>query len=181
MLPDATHQLYCSPTSVSTVLHLHTCHGNVSHCLPTPVGLNCVLQKFIRCLFRESAQPSWVLVDSTMLLRHRGMTYHLCQIGVTEHLLMLDWSWKLFCFCDWFGTLLLRAPSRQTSVIWRVWNVCLLLLLLLLIIPWTSLACMYIVCCQFWKTSWRDKRANWPRWPLTSSPWKRSFSRCCGR
>ena len=48
--------------------------------LPTPVGLNCVLQKFISCLFRESTQPSWVLVDSTMLLRHRGTTYHLCSV-----------------------------------------------------------------------------------------------------
>ena len=54
------------PTSVSMVLHLHTCRSTVSHCLPTPVGLNCVLQKFVSCLFRESAQPSWVLVDSTM-------------------------------------------------------------------------------------------------------------------
>jgi len=64
-----------------------------------------------------------------VLLRHRGMTYHLCSVTPIWHLLILDWSWKLLCFSDWFGTLL-RAPSRQTSVIWRVRNVCLLLLLL---------------------------------------------------
>ena len=88
----------------------------------------------VQCaITRESAQPSWVLVDSTMLLRHRGMTHHLCSVTPIWHLLILDWSWKLFCFSDWFGTLL-RVPSRQTSVSWHVWNVCLLLLLLLLLL-----------------------------------------------
>ena len=83
---ESSSSCVCSPTSVSTVLHLHTCRGTVSHCLPTPVGLNCILQKFISCLFRESAQTWWVLVDSTMLLRHRRMTYHLCSVT-------LIWYW----------------------------------------------------------------------------------------
>ena len=79
-LPTTNHlqSCVCSPTSVSTVLHLHTCRGTVSHCLPTPVGLNCVLQKFISTTvmgsrrFYCAAPASWN--DLPPLLRDPNLT-----------------------------------------------------------------------------------------------------------
>ena len=90
-------------------------------CSLSLVALNCTLQESISsCSSRESAQPSWVLVGSTMLLQYHGTPYLHCSATQIWHLLTSDWCWKLFCFSnDLFLTLLL-VPSRQTSVIWRV-------------------------------------------------------------